>query len=218
MLLPVYVLFCSNAPVAAPITYLRASFFLLLRTLVRDLIFYLFSLVYISCRYLQPDSTISNAPPSLSTVLCQAFSQEVLFELALRFYGIVYHRELIYPYPFSIFISSYLAQEKVDAAVLQDWEEHLYDDVFVVERVYDGPIDGWFYVEWGPVYQSDHREAARYVQCRCDPCVTPCIEDRVPEADLQRTAPLALAAYKSTALYERRLQEYELAAILRSTA
>ena len=101
---------------------------------------------------------------------------------------------------------------------VQDWEEHLYDDVFVVERVYDGPIDGWFYVEWGPVYQSDHREAARYVQCRCDPCVTPCIEDRVPEADLQRTAPQALAAYKSTALYERRLQEYELAAILRSTA
>ena len=117
-----------------------------------------------------------------------------------------------------LFISAYLAQEKVDAAVLQDWEEHLYDDVFVVERVYDGPIDGWFYVEWGPVYQSDHREAARYVQCRCDPCVAPCVEDRVPEADLQRTAPLALAAYKSTTLYERRLQEYELAAILRSTA
>ena len=45
----------------------------------------------------------------------------------------------------------------------------------------------------------------------------PCVEDRVPESELQRTAPLALAEYKATALYEKRLQEAELAAILRST-
>ena len=93
----------------------------------------------------------------------------------------------------------------------------MYDEVFVVERVYDGPVDGWYYVEWGSVCNANPRVAPRFVSCRCDPCVEPCVEDRVPESELQRTAPLALAEYKATALYEKRLQEAELAAILRST-
>ena len=77
----------------------------------------------------------------------------------------------------------------------------MYDTAFEVLSVYDGPIDGWFYVKWG-------RSAERHptvVECSCDPCITPCTEEDVPESELLATAPDLLNAYKLTDQYAFRV-------------
>ena len=71
--------------------------------------------------------------------------------------------------------------------------------------IYDGPIDGWFYVQWG---LSDE-EQPRKVSCQCDPCFEPCKEDGVPEYELAATAPDILAAYKLTETYRKRNAEMQ---------
>ena len=47
----------------------------------------------------------------------------------------------------------------------------------------------------------------RYVKCKCDPCIAPCKEDEVPEAELAISAPELLAEYKMSDQYERRVNE-----------
>ena len=71
--------------------------------------------------------------------------------------------------------------------------------------IYDGPIDGWFFVRWGLSDETDPRN----VSCQCDRCDTPCKEDGVPEYELAATAPDLLAAYKLTDLYHNRIAEMQ---------
>ena len=105
-------------------------------------------------------------------------------------------------------------QETLDLSVLKDWEDHVYEDEFVVKEVYDGPINGWYYVHWGEVYCADRRVPREYYACSCEECSPPCVEDRVPEAELMIGAPLALADYKRGPRYVQRVFEAERAAIL----
>lgn len=77
----------------------------------------------------------------------------------------------------------------------------MYDTAFEVLSVYDGPIDGWFYVKWG---RSAERRP-KIVKCSCDPCTTPCKEDGVPESELLASAPDLLNAYKLTDQYAFRV-------------
>ena len=84
---------------------------------------------------------------------------------------------------------------------MSQYEDNLYDTAFEVLSVYDGPIDGWFYVKWG---RSAERRP-KVVKCSCDPCTTPCKEDGVPETELLASAPDLLDAYKLTDQYAFRV-------------
>ena len=116
-------------------------------------------------------------------------------------------------------------QDRVDNAVLDKWYENVYEQSYHVERVYDGPIDGWFFVEWGqpdskPVTarvtrSSSSRPRPELSKCKCVKCVKPCPEDRVPEAELESTAPEMLREYKESALYQSRVRDMELDAVRR---
>ena len=94
-----------------------------------------------------------------------------------------------------------------------DWYATAYDRKFVVLEVYDGPINGYFYVRWGAEVDGHEATAPTYVTCQCDPCVGRCREDEVPEAELLAGAPDHLAAYKQSELYVQRMDEMRLEAI-----
>ena len=92
---------------------------------------------------------------------------------------------------------------------LAEWEASTYRSTFIVEAIYDGPIDGWFYVTWGAVDDRHLGSRPKFVCCQCRPCVPPCPEDRVPESVLLEGSPELLAAYKTTGVYAGRVAEMQ---------
>ena len=99
-------------------------------------------------------------------------------------------------------------------------KEHVQSE-FEVEAIVDGPRDGWFIVQWGPSYPglSRHRKGSRqkprFVPCNCNLCIPPCPELRVPEQELERSAPELLSRYKQTPKYKERVRQMEAAAVRR---
>ena len=96
---------------------------------------------------------------------------------------------------------------------LDEWYATTYSRKFVVTGIYDGPINGYYYVHWGPIMDRNVNTNPRYVKCKCSPCISPCKEDEVPEVELAIGAPDLLAEYKESDQYEQRVNEMRDAAI-----